>query len=73
MVYRIYVEKREGFEQEARSLLADVRELLGIKNAERIRVINRYDAEDIEKELFDACVKTVFSEPQMDKAYETPS
>ena len=50
MVYRIYVEKREGFEQEARSLLADVRELLGIKNAERIRVINRYDAEDIEKE-----------------------
>ncbi len=72
MVYRIYVEKKEGFEQEARSLLTDVRELLGIKNAERIRVINRYDAEDIEKELFDACVKTVFSEPQMDKAYETP-
>lgn len=70
MVYRIYVEKKDGFDHEAQSLLADARELLELKGVERIRIINRYDAEDIEKSLFDDCVKTVFSEPQMDRATE---
>ena len=67
MVYRIYVEKKAGFDHEARTLLNDCRELLEI-NAERVRVVNRYDAEGLSKELFDSCVKTVFSEPQMDEA-----
>ncbi len=70
MVYRIYVEKKDGFDLEAKSLLSDVKELLEIGGAEKIRVINRYDAEEIEKDLFDYCVKTVFSEPQMDRASE---
>lgn len=70
MVYRIYVEKKDGFDHEAQSLLADARDLLDLKGVERIRIINRYDAEDIEKSLFDDCVKTVFSEPQMDRATE---
>ena len=70
MVYRIYVEKKDGFDHEAKSLLSDARELLELDGIERIRIINRYDAEDIEKPLFDACVKTVFSEPQMDRATE---
>ena len=70
MVYRIYVEKKDGFDHEAKSLLSDARELLELSGIEHIRIINRYDAEDIEKSLFDACVKTVFSEPQMDRATE---
>ena len=70
MVYRIYVEKKDGFDHEAKSLLSDARELLELSGIEHIRIINRYDAEDIEKPLFDACVKTVFSEPQMDRATE---
>ncbi len=70
MVYRIYVEKKDGFDHEAQSLLSDAKELLELGGIERIRIINRYDAEDIEKSLFDACVKTVFSEPQMDRATE---
>lgn len=70
MVYRIFVEKKEGFDNEARSLLADARELLEINGVTKVRVINRYDAEDIDKDLFDYCVKTVFSEPQMDRASE---
>jgi len=70
MVYRIYVEKKDGFDHEAKSLLADARELLELKGIERIRIINRYDAEEIDKQLFDDCVKTVFSEPQMDCATE---
>ena len=68
MVYRVYVEKKQGFQHEASSLLKEVRDLLEIKSVENIRVINRYDVEDIEKSLFDYAVKTVFSEPQMDIA-----
>ncbi|MBE5743860.1 MAG: phosphoribosylformylglycinamidine synthase [Clostridiales bacterium] len=68
MVYRVYVEKKQGFQHEANSLLQEVRDLLEIKSVENIRVINRYDVEDIEKSLFDYSVKTVFSEPQMDTA-----
>ena len=70
MVYRVYVEKKEGFDNEARALLSDVRELLGITGVSRIRVLNRYDAEDIDEALFAQCVHTVFSEPQMDRASE---
>ncbi|MBR7186000.1 MAG: phosphoribosylformylglycinamidine synthase [Clostridia bacterium] len=67
MVYRVYVEKKAGFDHEARTLLADCRELLELANVENIRVLNRYDVEDIEEALFKQCVKTVFSEPQMDQ------
>ena len=70
MVYRIYVEKKAGFDNEAKSLLQEARELLGVKGIENIRILNRYDAEDIDEELFRRCVKTVFSEPQMDEASE---
>ena len=70
MVYRIYVEKKEGFDNEARALLSDVKEILGIGGIDRIRILNRYDAEDIGGALFKECVKTVFSEPQMDVASE---
>ena len=72
MVYRIYVEKKKELANEAKSLLNDVRGFLGIEGVEDIRVINRYDVENIDKELFDACVSTVFSEPQVDLAYEKP-
>ena len=68
MVYRIYVEKKAGFDHEAQSLTKEVRDILEIGSVKNIRVINRYDVEDIEKELFDYSVKTVFSEPQMDNA-----
>ena len=70
MVYRIYVEKKEGFDNEARTLCSDVRELLGIESVQRIRILNRYDAEDIDPQLFRECVGTVFSEPQRERARE---
>lgn len=73
MVYRIYVEKKTGFDHEAQSLTKEVQDILELKNVESIRVINRYDVEDTEKELFDYAVRTVFSEPQMDNATLTIS
>ena len=66
MVYRIFVEKKKELANEAKALLGDAKNLLGIKNLTDVRVINRYDAENITKELFDYAVKTVFSEPQLD-------
>ncbi|MEE1504173.1 MAG: phosphoribosylformylglycinamidine synthase, partial [Acutalibacteraceae bacterium] len=68
MVYRVYVEKKKELAHEAKALLGDARTLLGIKNLEDVRVINRYDAENITEELFDYAIKTVFSEPQLDIA-----
>ena len=68
MVYRIYVEKKRGFDHEASSLLGEINEMLELSSVEKIRVINRYDVEGIDRELFDYCVGTVFSEPQMDIA-----
>ena len=68
MVYRIYVEKKEGLQNEASSLLSEIKTFLGISTIEGVRILNRYDAENITKELFDYAVKTVFSEPQLDDA-----
>ena len=71
MVYRIYVEKKVGLQNEANSLLSELKTFLGIDGIEKIRIFNRYDAENITAELFDYAVKTVFSEPQLDNATKT--
>ena len=72
MVYRIYVEKKPELANEARALLSDARLLLGIRSLENVRLLNRYDAEQIDRTLFDYAVKTVFSEPQVDIVSEQP-
>ena len=66
MVYRIYVEKKKELANEAAALLADIRGLLQINGVTDLRIINRYDVENIDKELFDYAKGTVFSEPQLD-------
>ena len=74
MVFRVYVEKKKGQTHEANSLLREVQEFLQIKGLTSVRVINRYDAEKLEKELFDYAVGTVFSEPQVDDiSLDTPT
>ena len=70
MVYRVFVEKKPELANEAKALLSDIRGLLMIESLENVRVINRYDAENISKELFDYSVVNVFSEPQLDIATE---
>ncbi len=68
MVYRVFVEKKPGLALEAAGLLADARGLLGIEALEKVRILNRYDAENISQPLFEYAVRTVFSEPQVDVA-----
>ena len=70
MVYRVFVEKKKDLALEARALLSDARELLGITSLTDVRLFNCYDVENISKELFDRAVRTVFSEPQLDIASE---
>ncbi|MBQ3211062.1 MAG: phosphoribosylformylglycinamidine synthase [Oscillospiraceae bacterium] len=66
MVYRVFVEKKKELAHEARNLLEDLRSLLKIEALEELRIVNRYDLENISEELFDYAVKTVLSEPQLD-------
>ncbi len=70
MVYRIYVEKKSGLDHEAKSLLNEINTLLEIKSVKDIRLLNRYDVENITKKLFTKAVKTVFSEPQLDNTID---
>ena len=74
MVYRVYVEKKKELAHEAKSLLSELRNLVGIKELKDVRLYNRYDVENIEKSLFDYAVTTVFSEPQLDiVSYDQPA
>ena len=66
MVYRVFVEKKPELAQEARNLKEDINSLLRIEGLEKLRIVNRYDVENISPELFDYAVKTVLSEPQLD-------
>ena len=73
MVYRVYVEKKAGQTHEADSLLKEIKDFLQIETLESVRVLNRYDAENIEESLFNYAVNTVFSEPQVDNVtFEVP-
>lgn len=63
MVYRVYAEKKPAFAHEANALLTEARDILGIASLEKVRVINRYDVENIAADLFEYAKKTVFSEP----------
>ena len=60
MVYRIFVEKRPGLSPEANHLLGDLKNFLGVQNLESIRILNRYDVEHIDPQVYAAAKGTVF-------------
>ena len=73
MVYRVYVEKKAGQTFDAQSLLKEIRDFLQIDSLTGLRILNRYDAENIDEPLFRYAVNTVFSEPQVDDvSYDVP-
>ena len=69
MVYRVYVEKKPGLDNEARGLLNDARDFLGIRGLEKVRLLNRYDLENLSESLFETAVKEVLSEPPVDRTF----
>lgn len=68
-ISRIFVEKKDGFNIEAESLYRDLRENLGMKNIDSLRIIYRYDIADIPDEVFELAKNTIFSEPPVDNVY----
>ncbi|MGI5971064.1 MAG: phosphoribosylformylglycinamidine synthase [Oscillospiraceae bacterium] len=69
MVYRCYTEKRPGFDVEAKALSRDIREFLGIRGLNGLRIFNRYDVEGIDEATYKAACTAVFAEPQVDELY----
>ena len=72
MVSRVYVEKKPGFDVEAQQLLAELHTAVPEGLAKTARSADRLTACDVEagidEELFERCIPTVFSEPQVDDA-----
>ena len=66
MVHRVYVEKKPSEALEAKALANEIRSFLGITSLKNLRIVNRYDVENIDAGLFHRCKTTVFSEPQLD-------
>ncbi len=66
MVYRVYAEKKPGFDHEAAALYEELKSFLGIEGLEGVRILNRYDVENIDEALFEKAVSNVFSEPMVD-------
>lgn len=69
-VYRCYAEKRTGFDVEAEKVWRELKEQLGIANLEGVRIICRYDVDQVDKEVYEMAKTTVFSEPMVDDFYD---
>ncbi len=69
-VRRVYVEKKPQFAVSAKSLFSEIGSYLGIKGVTGVRVLVRYDIQDVSDDVFRKAVKTVFSEPPVDDVYE---
>ena len=69
-VRRVYVEKKPDFAVKAKELREEVKNYLGIKTVTNVRVLIRYDIENISEEIYKNALMTVFSEPPVDDVYE---
>ena len=69
-VRRVYVEKKEAFSGAAADLRHEIRSYLGVNGLKNVRILIRYDVENISDEIFFAACRTVFSEPPVDTLYQ---
>ena len=68
-VRRVYVEKKPAYAVQAKELKHEISSYLGIKSATNVRVLIRYDVENISDEVFEKACRTVFAEPPVDVLY----
>ena len=68
-VRRVYVEKKPAYAVQAKELKHEISSYLGIKTASSVRVLIRYDVENISDEVFEKACRTVFAEPPVDDLY----
>ena len=69
-VRRVYVEKKPDFAVKAKELKHEIKHYLGITTVEAVRVLIRYDVENISEETYKKALYTVFSEPPVYDIYE---
>ncbi|MBQ2473236.1 MAG: phosphoribosylformylglycinamidine synthase [Lachnospira sp.] len=69
-VKRVFVEKKKDFAMNAKSLENEIIGYLGIKTVSNVRVLIRYDVENLSEETYKKALTTVFSEPPVDNVYE---
>ena len=69
-VKRIYVEKKPDYAVAAQELLENIRDYLGIDGVSSVRVLIRYDIQNISEETYETAKVTIFSEPPVDILYE---
>ncbi|MGN0170476.1 MAG: phosphoribosylformylglycinamidine synthase [Lachnospiraceae bacterium] len=69
-VRRVYVEKKPQYAVAAKKLAAEIRDYLGIKSVTGVRVLIRYDVENVSEETYRKALQTVFSEPPVDDIHE---
>lgn len=65
-MFRIYVERKDGFQNEAARLFSEIREFLGIAGVNGVRFLNRYDVENVSDSVAKIAATRIFSEPQSD-------
>ena len=66
-VYRVYVEKREGFNVEALEILTSLKTQLKLDNLTSLKVVNRYDVQGVSKEVLNQGIEIILSEPMVDE------
>ena len=69
-VKRVYVEKKADFAVQAKELQHEIESYLGIKDVTGVRVLIRYDVENISDEVFEKACACVFSEPPVDDLFK---
>lgn len=69
-VRRVYVEKRPGFRVEATGLLKDLRDNLYMKELKEVRILHRYDVENLSDSVYHQAIERILSEAPVDQVYE---
>ena len=65
-MFRLYVERKSGFENEANRIFSEITGFLGISSVKSVRYLNRYDVENVSEGVAKAAATRIFSEPQSD-------
>ena len=69
-IKRLYVEKKKDYAVAAKEMLANIKEFLNIKNVTNVRILCRYDIENLSEGVYQLAKGTIFSEPPVDILYE---
>ena len=68
-IKRVFVEKKDGYNVEAKHLLQEIKDTLGVSSLKNLRILNRYDFTCKNEEDFEKITNLILSEPNVDKVY----